>query len=518
MNSTVRAVLLALALALMLLIPAQAVAAPPAVIDTIRLPGTQPTALGVYSGGNRVFVVDDNSGNLLTIDPSSGQVVGTALVGSSAFDMAVNEVHGKVYVGSNWGCCVSTTNPGTGLISVVDGSTGQLIRQIDTGFGPRVQYRELVSDEAHDRVYVATTSGIGVIDAATDTITQIVPPPPYPSSTADGMALDEAANQAVFFDHVSNTVAFYDASTGSTQSLSLDQTGGVGPLDVALNHAESKVYLTMLLPPNQGEIAILILDRDTGEHKFVGKDDLEPLAFNPSTNTLFSGVQVGSRGAVVDGATDKLTPIVLHPDPNIGSGIAAIGIRQATDNAYMANSDVTFAVNGARKCAQQLKTSDSLMGENPYATGIAIDDRRELIYVSNDDDDPQIAVIRDGTVKCRPGDEGANRVFRLRAPSPQRNALRRGAVRVFVRCRQPDCTATASGVIAVPGPFDLKGASRRIRRQETAALSLRMGRAARTAIARALRQGKRVRARVVVTVRDSDDQTASRTVTVRLTG
>lgn len=477
---------------LTLLAPAGASAAPE-IVATIPLPGTQPLALGHHEGNDRLFVTDDDSGSLLTIDPGSRQVVASAPVGAAAFYLAVSERHGKVYVASNSGCCTTGIGEGNGLISVVDAATGALLRQLDPGFGANVQYTDIESDEVHGRIYVSSSSGVAAIDAATDTVAPVTAPAPF-SGQGDDLAVGAASGDLLIADLNGNTLVHRSGASGAVDVIDLGALGAAGPLDVALNDGESKLYATMLHVPGQAEIAILIHDRDTGAHGFVGRDDLEPLAFNPRSNRLFSGVQVGERGGIVDGASDLLFPVALHRDPHIGAAITAVAVRVTSDNAYMANDRSTFVLNGARRCADRLVTGGRGDESGIVLTGLAIDERRGLVYVANDDDAPQVAVIRDDRVACRPPAPP----FRLRLARSQRAPRGRGPS-VVVSCPSAPCTARVSARLSVPGAsrrFRLRGARRSIAAGRSARLVVRMPASAR----RALSRGRRGRARLTIVV------------------
>jgi DNA-binding beta-propeller fold protein YncE len=375
---------------------------PPKEIATISLPGAQPLSLAAYETANDLFVTDDNTGDLLTIDGGANAVTGRVHVGSAAFALAVNETYGKVYVASDRECCTTGLTEGNGLISVVDARTGVLITQIDpaedslAGNGQANRY-QLASDEAHGKIYVTFfcpfCDDLGVIDVATNSYTVIAGGADLRADS--GIGVNAVTNEIFVPEYGANRIVIVDGATLATRSFDLGQTGGFGPFHIAVNDVENKLYLTMARVPGQGEIGILILDRDTGSYKFVGKDDLEPLAFNPRTNRLFAGVQVGEKGAVVDGATDALTYVKLG-----GGGIDAATVRGSTDNAYLASQNGTFVLNGGTRCVQPLSPGIPERG-GLVATSLAVNQQTGRTYVSNDDRAHEVTVIQDGLVPCR---------------------------------------------------------------------------------------------------------------------
>jgi DNA-binding beta-propeller fold protein YncE len=503
---------------LALLGPAAATAAP-TVVGTIPFPGGEPLAVAVYEAGNKVLVTEDNSGKLYILNGATHQILNTVDVGGSARDLVVNETHGKAYVGSDKDCCTTGANPGNGLISIVDLKSNQLISQFDPGPQGNVSYFALGNDEVADRVYFAYFSGLGMIDVATDQVTALQPPGELSPWAPARVEVNTATNTAYFDNYARNRLVMVHGATGTVEFLDLAPSGGFGPLDFEVNEVENKVYATMATVPGQGEIGILIHDRDTGSFKFVGADDLEPLAFNPASNTLFSGVQVGQRGALVDGATDALAPLELDER----GGFAAADIRTSTDNAYFASDELTVVANGGNACSVKFATAPGAQG-GLVASAVAANQATGRVYVNNVHDAGKVTVFQDSGPACVPPSPSDTSVaFALRAPSPQR-VLARRAVRVRARCPGEPCGLAARGFVSIPGGtasarFRLRGTTRELAKGELAVLRLRLTkrlvRRLTTAFAdRSTR--RRVRARVSVVATDAARNTQTKTVSIRL--
>ena len=372
--------------------------AQPAVVGSVAFPAREPLALAVYESGGKLFVTEDDEGRLHIFDAATLAPQATVTVGGSAYDMVVNESEGKVYVASNQNPGTTGANSGTGLISVIDADTNQLIRTFNPGSHTGPSRFELVNDEVHDKVYVAFVDGIGVIDATSDAdgaYTRLLDL--QTANMAPSRFVVNTATNRAYVDYLAqNELKIVSGATGAVTTYELDVTGAKSPLDVAVNEVENKLYVTMVLVPGQGEIGILILDLDVEPfgYKFVGAEDLEPLAFNPASNRLFTGVQVGQLAAIVDGATDALTPVDLE-----GAGIGASAVRSSTDNAYHANDEATFVVSGATRCVLRLRTGiDS--GGGLVQTDLAVDQSTGRVYVTNYQGQGRVTAIQDGTVPC----------------------------------------------------------------------------------------------------------------------
>lgn len=368
----------------------------PAVVDTIDLPGAQPLAVGVYETGNKIYVADDNSGNLIVLHGTTREVLTTIPVGAAVFDIAIDESMGKVYTASSDDPFTTGVGDGNGLVSVIDADTDTIVNQIDPA-GPsypgKAKFFTFGHDEAHDRLYLtfyrpAGGDNVGEI-GADDTFTTI--DATVAALGVSGIEVNTVTHTAYIAYYTGNDLLVIDGSTLGVTTENLGYTGGQGPLDIAVNEVENKVYLTMMSVPGQGGIGILVLDLDNGSYVFRGADDLEPLTFNPATNRLFSGVQVGEHGAVVDGVTDVLTYVDLG-----GSGMGAGDVRRSTDNAYFASSDETFVVNGSTM--RHRKFSAAPTGGGAFASSVTIDQTRGLVYVVNNDQDGVITVIHDAEI------------------------------------------------------------------------------------------------------------------------
>jgi len=217
--------------------------------QTINIPGAQITALGVYEAGNKVFAADDNTQSIKVINGTNNQILTTIQnVGGAVFQMAVNETYGKVYAASDKACCTTGITPGSGLISVINANTNQIITQINPGTQGGVSYFILGGDEVHDKIYVAYFSGVGVIDAATNVYTPIpntAAPYPYLSK----MGINTVTNE-IFLPTLNNGLTVINGSNNSVQTISYPVGSGQA-LDVAVNEVENKVYITMVKIPAQ---------------------------------------------------------------------------------------------------------------------------------------------------------------------------------------------------------------------------------------------------------------------------
>lgn len=122
--------------------------------------GPYPTGLAVDERSSRVFVLNQEPrttglGRVSTLDSRTGRVLGTVTVGRGARTLAVDESANRAFV-LNAGLVDprSVTRYGLGSVSVLDATTGRLLRTTPVGDGPL----ELLVDERRGHVLVTTNS------------------------------------------------------------------------------------------------------------------------------------------------------------------------------------------------------------------------------------------------------------------------------------------------------------------------------------------------------------------------
>ncbi|MGH2956246.1 MAG: YncE family protein [Solirubrobacterales bacterium] len=378
-----------------------AAAAAPQQVGTISLPGGDPTSLGVYEPDGELYVSDDNAGEVRVFDGDTLGLIGTISgVGSSGFDMVVDQSLGRVYVASSKHPFTTGYNDGTGKVAVIDLSTNAVTEVDVPDQNPVTSNFNLAHDEGRDRVYVAHSGGFGYID---DTNTfHAAMDAPVTDTTYD-IGINTVANE-VYYATVEDSdprLVIVDGDTLGLTFFDLGPTGAGAPLDFAVNEAENKVYVTMVFVPGQAEPGIMILDRDDDSHSFVGSSDLNPIAFNPATSRLFAGVQIGTEAGILEGSTDAFTEVKL-PD----GGIGGIDVNASSDNAYMASSQMTYVMNGSLKCAQRFPSGAPLRG-GVVASNVAVNQATDRAFVVNDQEQAHVKVFQDGDeVVCPPPDPG----------------------------------------------------------------------------------------------------------------
>lgn len=353
-------------------------------VASIIIPGADITSIAVYEKNNKLFVADDDHECIYVINGYNNLIEDTIhSVGGAIFYMAVNETSGKLFAASDKDCCTTGVTPGLGLISVIDVVKNEIITQINPGPQGNISFFYMTNDEVHDRIYIHFYSGVGVIDAFTNNYTNIIKG--LVNIYLVKFGINTATNE-IFVPDISSGIYIINGNNLTTDFISYP-TDVSQALDIAVNEAQNKVYMYMNQTPDNA--GICIYNRTNGTFSYLGNGDMEPLVYNNSTGKLFSGVQIGLEGGIVDGVKDSLTYIDLSP-----GGIGAADIKYSTDRAYFASSNYTWIVDGAQKRVVK-KMPSGLTCFGLVNTKICVNQNTNTVYVVNCGSSGIISVLQD---------------------------------------------------------------------------------------------------------------------------
>jgi DNA-binding beta-propeller fold protein YncE len=264
--------------------------------------------------------------------------------------VAVNELTNKIYVASLGSLIVGGITSG---ITVIDGATNTATTITDPNW--QQWSRALAVNSVTNKIYVAHNSGsnITVIDGATNSTTTVADP------NASGLhAYAIAVNPATNKIYVANNglgnlvaspgnVTVIDGITNSTTTVT--DPNAISPADVAVNSVTNKIYVANMGNfPGHTPGNITVIDGATDSTTTV----TDPVALGPGLDTRGFGVAVNSvtnkiyvtneNGAVlqqnggvtvIDGATNSIINVT---DPN-AIGPTAVAVDSATNKIYVAN-------------------------------------------------------------------------------------------------------------------------------------------------------------------------------------
>ena len=163
--------------------------------------GSDPEEFDVDFSAGRVFVSNEDAGELSIVDLASGEVVRTVGVGGEPEGVRLRPDRKTVYV----------TSESDHAVTVVDAQSGAVLGDIDVGWRPR----DAIFTADGSRAYVSAEHGgtIAVVDVATSEVVSTVTLPP--GSLPMGLALSPDEARLYVANGRAGTVSVVDLAAGS---------------------------------------------------------------------------------------------------------------------------------------------------------------------------------------------------------------------------------------------------------------------------------------------------------------
>lgn len=350
------------------------------VVGKISRPNSRPYAVAVYEAGNKIFVADDATGNLLTYDGNTHSEINSVTIGAKVSSMIVHEASAKLYALSF----------DAKKIAVINAKTGALLKHLPgkypTGF-TFLGSGSLALDDNLGKVY-AFLSGdtVAQIDIVTDSIT------PIALSQASSvfftvMAVNPATHELFISRTQSNAASsFLEIINGNTmQKTSVTGIGG-GAFGIGVNWIENKIYVS-----TGGGVGVpfRVLHRNTNTVKTIPADnDATAFFFDAAKNFVYTSSEVNAITTIIDGAADSFFNF-----PMASSTIAAAS-RQATGHLYYTSTNFTGMLD------RETQVLEMIPVDNPNVGGviiqwIAINQTTGRVYTINDSRLNFVTVIQD---------------------------------------------------------------------------------------------------------------------------
>ncbi len=365
------------------------------VIGTITQLNSEPWTLAVYEAGNKLFVGDHYSRNLLVYDCLTFDLLATIPIqgGAAGAAMVVHEQSGKLYL---------CTYPGGYHVAVVDAVNNQVIKYLAVdGYVPKI-------DQALGKIYIVSRLApfkLFCIDVATDQINSV-------SLSNDGLTSGMDVNpitHEVFVGYLQgDSLDIIDGNTMTRTSVA-----GSKGRDLLVNWLENKVYRV-----SATWNGYWIYDRDTGDATVAScVCDGTSLFFNPTANQVYTSAEVDGYSVIIDGVSNECMKLPMIP------ASIAIGTRHATNHVYFVNPNIIGIMDGSTQLLTEIAI-DSDVPSGGLAAAIAIHQSAGRIFaVNNADKLHAITVVQDTEMLSRPslfiGDKGTFHMFVLDIASKQ---------------------------------------------------------------------------------------------------
>ena len=242
-----------------------------------------------YDSSNNLFYIAEASsgnaqqpslnGSVIALNPLTDEVVANVTVGVWPFGAAFVPANGDIYV-TTWNTPNARGTYGPGTISVIDGNTNTILKNITVGSQPV----PLVFDNSNGNLYVGNeySSSLSVINVTVNTVIDTITLPAIP----DGLAYDSSNNNIYV-------------------------SGGVGSDYVYVISSLTNTLVANITLPDSG---------------------LEGIAFNPSNGYVYVATGYGGFGpgaiSIINGATNKIVT-------NITVGVWPVGVTYDNSNGYI---------------------------------------------------------------------------------------------------------------------------------------------------------------------------------------
>jgi YVTN family beta-propeller protein len=303
---------------------------------------SRPSDVVVNPNTNTIYVVESGSNTVSVISGTTNRVVDRIDVGSTPGYIAVNPNTNTIYVAS------SDLDPYTsfaenGTVSVIDGTTNKVVRNITVGGDPT----DIVVHPITNTIYVSSSnsntdgnvsSTVSVINGTTNKVVRSEDV----GELAFAIAVHPTTNAVYMTRHDSSTVSVMDGTI----------TNGLEPKDIPL---------------------------DEGPALFI--------AINPTTNTIYATNYDANTFYALNIITNSLVK-----KPRVDAGPLDVAVNPNTNTIYVASDSGTVSViNG---------TTNSVMRTVPVKgapTSVAVNPNTNTIYVSSFNFDPNNLAIN-GTV------------------------------------------------------------------------------------------------------------------------
>lgn len=286
-----------------------------------------PAGLALSPDGKRLYVALNLSNRLLELDTETGRALRTFDVGVAPYDVVLHR--GKLYV-SNWGGRRPGTNDVTGpaghgtrvkvdahrfianegSVTVLDATTGQLVREILVG----LHSSALCLHPKGDWLLVANagSDSISVIDTRTDIVSQTISlkwqPTDYFGASPNAMTFDREGKRLFVCNGTQNAIAVLDFKSRNSKLRGLIPVGWF-PGAIAYDSLRQRLHVANIKGAGSGRRTRPTENAKLNSHQYLGTVSIVPL---PDAKQLIAH----TRTVLANCRRERLEAAQLPPRPN----------------------------------------------------------------------------------------------------------------------------------------------------------------------------------------------------------
>jgi hypothetical protein len=337
------------------------------IIGTIARSNLNPGSLAVYETGNKLFVGDWETGNLLVYDGTTLDSLAEIPIdgGCGGSCMVVHEESGKLFLG---------TFPRGDHIAVVNMATNELIEYIE------IDGMCIYIDEELGIIYTISDNApfiLYAIDVHTHEVTSV---DLSNAGLTSGLGVNPITHE-VFIGYLQgDSLDIVDGTTGERTTVS-----GINGRGIIVNWLENKVY---------GELGTYngfwVYDRDIDSMKVhYTYNDANPELFNPVCNRVYTGSEVNGESTIIDCDSDAWFNIPMY------SATVELDVRLATNHVYYVGFRHIVGLDGSTLERFLDIASPSILSKRGQNVAINQSTGRVFISFSSYSDSGTVMVIQD---------------------------------------------------------------------------------------------------------------------------
>lgn len=223
------------------------------------------------------------------------------------------------------------TDTRSGHVVAVSVSTGETVAEIASD-RENAHVRQIVVDEANNRVYVSEVAGRGdtpipsriwVIDGADNTLSRVIDV----DGTLTGLALDIAGGRVFSTDMVSNEVVVIDLASG--RATHRWPVGSESAINVAFDAAGNRLFVTA---QGTGDLTVLNASDGSVIHKVATGEGALSVAWDAPRDRIYVANRRAGTVSVIDG-----TSYAVLANLPTGTFPQTIAVNPADGAVYVTN-------------------------------------------------------------------------------------------------------------------------------------------------------------------------------------
>ena len=305
---------------------------------------------------NKIYVSNGGANTLSVIDGTTNDLIKTIGVGLAPQLVDFDQTTNRIYV----------ANQGDGTVSVIDGFTNSVIDTVPVGVAPI----EPVVNPNTGLVYV-TNQGDGTVSVINGSTNTVIATIDTENITPTGIDVDTSLNKIYVANNFASNVTVIDGdpSSGTFNTV----IGGIPapqPSGLEIDSDNNRAYVS-----NFNDRAVTVIH--TGIDAIVGFISVGPgpvdLSFNPTTNRLYVANTLTGSVSIVD--TTIGAQVTTLPVPT-GSGAFGVDVNPNTNRAYVSNrgSGTVSVIDGMPGSPTENTVIDTIPGfSNNFGVAVNAD-------------------------------------------------------------------------------------------------------------------------------------------------